>query len=98
MWSCGGDSCTFCKLGPGASRSEGAVRGNPGGSGGNIAVQKEKRREGGEEHRVVLGDTEEDKKINGTTNADTCTSIVRAHSGVDKKAKPRITSSSSWHR
>ena len=32
--------------------------------GGNIAVQKKDRREGREEHRVVGGDVEEEKKIN----------------------------------
>ena len=57
----------------GAGGAERAVWGNLGGSaGGNIALQREDRVEGGEEHRVVGGDVEEEKKINGSTNARTC--------------------------
>ena len=37
---------------------------------------------------------EEEKKRNLSTNTLTCTSVVRAHRGADKKAKPRKTSSS----
>ena len=95
LWSCGGDSCPFCHGVRGAGGGEEAVWGNPGGSvRRNITVQREVRREGGEKHRVV-GDGEEEKKRNGSTNAETCTSVVRAHNGADKKAEPRRTSSSS---
>ena len=55
-----------------AGGGEGAVWGNPGGIvGENIAVQREDRREGGEEHLVVGGDVEEEKKRNGSTNSET---------------------------
>ena len=74
-WSCGGDSCVYCHR----VRGAGGVR--------DIAVQRENRRKGGEEHRVVEGDVEE-KKRNGSTNAGTCTSEVRAHRSADKKAEP----------
>ena len=43
---------------------------------------------GGEEHHVVRGDVEEEKKKNGLTNARTCTSVVWAHRGADKMAGP----------
>ena len=80
----------------GAGGGEGAVWSNPGGSvRGNIAVPREGRREGGEEHRVVGGDVEEEKKRNLSTNEGTCTSVVHAHGGTDKKAEPRRTLSSS---
>ena len=45
-------------------------------------------REGGEKHRVVGGDVEREKKRNGPTNAGTCTSVVWAHRGADRKALP----------
>ena len=38
---------------------------------------------------------EEEKERSGSTNAGTCTSVVRAHRGADKKAEPQRTSSSS---
>ena len=94
VWSCIGDSCAFRHPVRGAGGSGGAVWGNPGGSiVGNIAVQRENRREGGEEHRVVEGDVEEEKKRNGPTFVVSCTSVVRAHRGANKKAEHRRTSS-----
>ena len=61
----------------------------PGGSvGGDIALQREDTGEGGENHRVVGGDVEKEKKRNGPTNAGTCTSVVLAHRGADRKALP----------
>ena len=49
----------------GVGGGEGVVWGNPGGSvGGNVALQIEDRGEGGEEHGIVLGDVEEEKKRN----------------------------------
>ena len=92
MWSCLGDSCAFCHRASVAVRGEGAICGNPRGSvGGNIAVQREDRREGGEEYRGVGGYVEEEKKRNGSTNAGTCIS----NKGCDKKAETMRTSSSS---
>ena len=45
------------------------ICGNPGGcSGQNIIVQRENRREGGEEHCIAGGDVIEYKKRNGSTN------------------------------
>ena len=84
--SCGGDCCLFCSRVRGAGGGEGAVWGNPGGSvGGNIYVQRERRREGGEAHRVVGGDVKEEKKRNGSTNAV----VVRAHRGPIRRLNPR---------
>ena len=40
------------------------------------------------EHRVVGGDVEKEKKRNGPTNAGTCTSVVWAYGGADRKAIP----------
>ena len=89
MWSCGGYSGAFCHRVCGAQWGEGAVWSNLGGSvGGDVALRREVRGEGGEEHRIVGGDVEEEKKRNGPTNARTCTSVVRAHRGADKKALP----------
>ena len=85
MWSCGGDSGAFCHRVLG----EGAVWSNPGGSvAGDIALQREDTGEGGEKHRVLGGDVEKKKKRNRPTNAGTCTSVVRAHRGADRKALP----------
>ena len=57
--TCGGGSCTFCHQLASAGVSEGAVLGNKGGcSGGNIALQKENRREGEEEPHIVGGEEE----------------------------------------
>ena len=53
-----------------------------------ISLQREDRAEGGEEHRVVEGDVEEEKKRNGSTNARTCTSVVRAYKGADRRLDP----------
>ena len=90
MWSCRGDSGAFCYQVRGAGGGEGVVCSNPGGSvGENFALQREDKGEGGEKHRVVGGDVEEEKKRNGPTNAGTCTSVVRAHRCADKKALPR---------
>ena len=73
----------------GAGVREGVVWGDPGGcAGGENAVQRENRKEGEEEHCVAGGDVEEEKKRNGSTNAGTYTSVVLAHTGVDKKAGP----------
>ena len=33
----------------------------------------------------------EEKKRNGSTNAGTCKSVVRAHRGADKNAEPQRT-------
>ena len=56
---------------------DGAVWGDSGGcAGGNIAVQRENRREGGEVHCIVGRDVREEKKRNGLTNAGTCMSVV----------------------
>ena len=57
LWSCGGDSCAFCHRVHDPEGGEGAVWGR-GSVVGNIAVQREERREGGEEHRVVGGEEE----------------------------------------
>ena len=87
MWSCGGDSGTFCPV-HGAGGGERAVWGDRIGSvGGDIALQREDTGEGGEKHCVVGGNVE-GKKRNGPTNAGTCTSVVQAHRGADKKALP----------
>ena len=43
------------------------------------------------EHRVVGGDVEEEKKRNRSTSARTCTAVVGAHRGEDKKAGPQRT-------
>ena len=73
----------------GAGGGEGAVWSDPGGSvGGDIALQKEDTGKGGENHRVVGGDVEKEKKRNGPTNAGTCTSVVLAHTSADKKSLP----------
>ena len=73
----------------GAIGSERAVWNNPGGGvGGDTALQREDTREGGEKHRVVGGDVEKEKKRNGLTNAGTCTSVVWARRGADRKALP----------
>ena len=70
-------------------RRDGAVWSNPRGSvGGDIALQREDTGEGGEKHHIVGGDVEKEKKRNGPTNAGTCTSVVRAHIGADRKALP----------
>ena len=88
LWSCGGDSGAFCHRVRGAGGGEGAFWSDPGGSVRvDIALQREDTAEGGEKHRVV-GDVEKEKKRNGPTNAGTCTSVVRAHRGADKKALP----------
>ena len=63
-------------------------RGPGGGAGGDIALQREDTGEGGEEHRVVGGNVEKEKKGNGSTSAGTGTSVVQAHRGADKKALP----------
>ena len=42
----------------------------------------------GEDHHIVGGDVEEEKKRSGSTNAETSTSVVRACRGADKKAEP----------
>ena len=63
--------------------------GDPGGCArGNIAVQRENRREGVEEHCIVGGD-EEEKWVNKCRDLTRLTSVVRAHRGADKKAGPR---------
>ena len=73
----------------GAGGGEGAVWSDPGGgAGGDIALQREDTGEGGEEHRVVGGDVEKEKKGNGPTSAGIGTSVVHAHRGADKKALP----------
>ena len=75
MWSCGGDSGTFCHRVCGAGRGEGAVWSNPGGRvGGDIALQREDTGEGGERYHIVGGDVKE-RKRNGPTNAGTNTGI-----------------------
>ena len=83
MWSCGGDSGAFfteCVVLEGVREQfGGSVR-------IDIALQREDRGVGGEKHRVVGGVVEEEKKRNGPTNSRTCTSVVRAHMGADKKA------------
>ena len=66
---------------------------NPGGNGGNIAVQRENRREGGEEHHIV-GDVDEEKNRNGSTNAIMQRPAYQqcepgAHRVADKKAEPK---------
>ena len=89
VWSCGGDSGAFCYRVRGAGGGEGAVWSNPGGGvGGDTALQREDTGEGGEKHRIVEGDVEKEKKRNGSTNAVTCTSVVWAHRGADRKALP----------
>ena len=84
--NCGGDSGAFCYRVCGAGGGEGAVWSNAGGGvGGDTALQREDTREGGENHRVVGGDVEKEKKRNGLTNAGTCTSVVWAHRGANRK-------------
>ena len=86
---CGGDSGAVCHRLRGAGGGEGAVGSNPIGSvGGDTALQREDTGEGGEKHRVVGGDVEKEKKRNGPINAGTCTSVVWAHRGADRKALP----------
>ena len=89
VWRSGGDSVAFCHRVRGPGGGEGAVWTNRWGSvGGNLVRLRENRGEGGEKHPVVGGDVEKEKKINVPTNAGTCTSVVRAHRGADRKALP----------
>ena len=62
VWSSGGDSCTFCHWVRGAIGSDGAACGDLRGS-GNIAVQREDRREGGEENWVSARDKEKTREM-----------------------------------
>ena len=79
----------FCHRVRGAGGGEGAVWSNAGGGvGGDTALQRKDTWECGEKHRVVGGDVEKEKKRNGPTNAGTCTSVVWAPTGADRKALP----------
>ena len=76
--SCGRDSCPFCHC----ELEE-------------ILLFREKTEKKVERSIVLLlKEIWKNKKRNGSTNAETCISVVQAHRGADKKAVPRRTSSS----